>query len=343
MNNSESADKDSDLPKRWRRWIAENKMLGVEDERIIEILLENGYRQQLAHREVRDIVSHPYFQAGMWMTQRLKKLESLLDVYRILSSLSTNFGIVERRRNLSRKGFLKDYYSRNRAVIIVDIMNNWKALELWSTDYLKSTCGDVLVEIMTGRNADPDYELNLDRHRTTVSFKDYIDMVMSGGGTNDYYMVANNFFLRNEGVKRLYEDIEMFPEYLDDGKSTDTGSFWFGPEGTITPLHHDVMNILLAQAVGRKRVILISPDQSHLVYNNTGVFSEVDCENPNYDLYPLFRQVKMIDITLEPGEVLFLPVGWWHYVRALDTSISISFINFVFPNSYDWTSPEISR
>ena len=42
---------------------------------------------------------------------------------------------------------------------------------------------------------------------------------------------------------------------------------------------------------------------------------------------------------LAPGEALFLPVGWWHHVRALDLSISVAFNHFTWPNDFDWYRP----
>lgn len=47
---------------------------------------------------------------------------------------------------------------------------------------------------MTGRDADPKYEMNGRKHCTELRFADYIDKVYSGKVTNDYYMVANNVF-----------------------------------------------------------------------------------------------------------------------------------------------------
>ena len=49
----------------------------------------------------------------------------------------------------------------------------------------------------------------------------------------------------------------------------------------------------------------------------------------------------MLDVVLEAGEVLFLPAGWWHQVRSLDMSITVTFMNFVFPNRFDWVHPDL--
>lgn len=31
------------------------------------------------------------------------------------------------------------------------------------------------------------------------------------------------------------------------------------------------------------------------------------------------------DCVLEPGQMLFIPPGWWHYVRSTTVSFSVSF------------------
>jgi ribosomal protein L16 Arg81 hydroxylase len=193
-----------------------------------------------------------------------------------------------------------------------------------------------MIEVMTGRDADPRYEREPDRHRTEMRFADYIDMVYSGKVTNDYYLVANNAFLQRPAAEPLLEDFAAFPEYLNPAAASDQSFLWFGPAGTVTPLHHDTSNILMAQVVGRKHYRLVPASQWHFVYNNTGVFSDVDCESPDFNRHSDFRKATVIDVILEPGEVLFMPVGWWHHARALDVSMTISFTNFVFPNYFNW-------
>lgn len=38
----------------------------------------------------------------------------------------------------------------------------------------------------------------------------------------------------------------------------------------------------------------------------------------------LFREVPFVDCILEPGDTLYVPIGWWHYVRGLSVSFSVS-------------------
>jgi len=329
------------IPPEWKRWIAENRMLHVKDERILAVLIRNGFGEEVAKRQISSVSKTTSYQAGTWVAHRYRKLESLLEVYRQLSILSEE--PIERRSNIGRDEFLAKYYAPNRPVIITGMMTKWKALSLWTPEYLKKQCGDMIVEITAGRQSDPQYELNLEKHKIKLRFRDYIDMVLSGGETNDYYLVANNFFFKEAGAKLLYEDIEQFPEYLNDIKGTENGSLWFGPAGTVTPLHHDLMNILVAQVYGRKRFTLIPSNHVHLLYNEKGVFSEIDLEQPDLIQHPMFQDVKLQEVVLEPGEVLFVPVGWWHHVRALDIAITVSFINFLFPNTYSWNNPQIYR
>src|SRR5450755_2535036 len=329
----------------WRQWVAECKMLDVADAEIARVLAQNGLDSAAAAEEIRSAGSHPYVTAGRWMAHRLRKLQSLLDIQHRLSCLSASADSVERRGDVPAQDFLERYYSTNRPVILERVTDSWPASTRWTPEYLRETCGCEMVEVMQDRDADPDFELNSASHKSTVPFADYVDMVVAAGETNDLYLVANNHFLERPGIRRLFDDIGPLPPILAPENLTTGTFFWFGPSGTITPLHHDPVNVLLVQVRGRKRVTLIAPDQTHLVYNEVGVYSRVDYDAPDYQRWPLFAHLNAVDATLGPGDALFIPVGWWHYVRSLDVSISLSFTTFAFPNHYDdlWRHPDIHR
>ena len=176
-----------------------------------------------------------------------------------------------------------------------------------------------------------------------MSLANYVDRITGAGTSNDLYLVANNNFLDRPDVAALKDDFESPALYLDPNDTKGKVFFWFGPGGTITPLHHDVMNVMLLQVYGHKRVVLVPSLQTHRVYNDLGVFSEVDPDHLDTGRFPLFEGATRYEVPLGPGEALFVPVGWWHRVEALDTSISLSFTNFAFPNDFTWEHPAISR
>lgn len=124
---------------------------------------------------------------------------------------------------------------------------------------------------------------------------------------------------------------------------------WLGPKGTKTPLHTDPYHNILCQVVGYKYVRLYAPEETPNIYpcgtDEAGVnmenTSQVDvshvrsqslCGNTDLDAvrkvnrdFPLFKQAKYQEAVLGPGECLYIPLGWWHYVESLSTSFSVSF------------------
>jgi len=326
------------IPPDWVKWIGENCSLGVAESQILDILVANGFNSVIAEEQLARAAGNAYLQSPQIVAQKLEKLESLLDIYSDLWSQGHGAGGVDRVSGLTGEAFFRWYYSVNHPVVLLDQMSNWAALERWTPDYFKARCGDEMVEVMTQRTSDADYEINCERHKTRMRLDEFVDVVQSAGETNDFYMVANNRSIETGKMRLLLDDIQPFDGILDPESTAARLFLWFGPAGTVTPLHHDAMNVLLAQVSGRKKVTLIPSFQTHLVYNHLGVYSEVDCEAPDYDRYPLFRKVFRQEVVLEPGEALFIPVGWWHHVRSLDVSISVSFTNFRVPNSYAWDS-----
>jgi hypothetical protein len=214
-------------------------------------------------------------------------------------------------------------------------------MRTWTSQHLVEVCGNQVIEVMADRETDANYEINSERHRRKIRFADYVAMVSGAGESNDVYLVANNHFLDEGDARVLRGDLAPLPGFLDSEAMDGYVHFWYGPCGTVTPLHHDTMNVLLTQIRGRKRVTLIPANAMPLVYNEVGVYSKVDLERPDKEAYPLFELAPQISFVLQPGEALFIPVGWWHHIRALDESISVSFNNFVYPNDYEaiWRHP----
>lgn len=96
----------------------------------------------------------------------------------------------------------------------------------------------------------------------------------------------------------------------------------------VTPLHCDIAASFLAQVHGRKRLWLYAPSQRDLLYPIDGFNTYqpccVDAAQPDLERFPRFAQARPIEVTLEPGDLLVIPTGWYHCVWALDDVISVS-------------------
>ena len=101
-----------------------------------------------------------------------------------------------------------------------------------------------------------------------------------------------------------------------------------------------MINIFYFQLYGRKQFILAAPEEIPYVYNRQGVYSDVDPEIPDTDAFPHYQRIHTTTITLEQGQSLFVPVGWWHHVRSMDVSISVSTTSFCFENCYGFFTPK---
>ena len=333
----------------WQVWVAENALAGLTSTQLVETMVGAGVDENAAAQEVNQAMTHPYLHAAAKAVRgapvgaagapqvggsaQAEKFAWFLDNERRLGRMASSYGEVERVHKPSRAEFLDNYYSQNKPCVITGAMDDWPALTKWDGDYLKKRCGDKIVEVQANRNSDDDYELNSIKHKKDMPFREIVDIIESGVETNDWYITANNSGKNKEALIALWDDIR-YPDYLDPNHDHGNGFFWYGPAGTVTPIHHDLTNNFMAQVRGRKRVKIIAPADSPYVYNNQHCFSPVDMENPDLEKYPLWANVNVLDVEIGPGDLFFLPVGWWHHVRGLEISITMTFTNFMFDNDF---------
>ncbi len=242
---------------------------------------------------------------------------------------------IERRIRLGSEEFLERYYAPARPVIVTDELSHWDAVRLWTPEYLKRKIGPALVEYQDERASDPKFEIHKARHKRQGPFDAFIDAILAKGVSNDTYMTASNSELNRKALEPLSGDMGVLDKFLAPNGSSAAGMMWIGPPGTLTSLHHDLTNNLIVQLVGRKQVKILPASEVGRLHNQEGVFSRIaDLEDPDLDLERFARLAgaRVYDVVLSPGEILFLPLAWWHQVRALDFSVTTTFTNFRWPN-----------
>ena len=70
------------------------------------------------------------------------------------------------------------------------------------------------------------------------------------------------------------------------------------------------------------------------MHNDLHCFSQVDGRVVPPATRPPLDEPQIYELILNPGEVLFLPIGCLHYVYGIEISVTVSFTNFVFDNDY---------
>jgi hypothetical protein len=276
------------------------------------------------------------------LVQVLRKRDWLLDATEGQRSLSKHASGVEKRTGLSGDEFLHRFYAGVRPVVLAGELEGWPALRLWTPDYLASVAGEAVVEYQGARLSDPAYELNKPAHRREARLADFLALIARPGAGDDAHLTAFNAPRNLQALAPLAKDMGFLDKFLSRVETPLQGAPWIGAAGAFTPLQHSVANELLVQVVGRQNVKFAPPSESWRLYNGVGVFSAIgDIEDRERVArsFPAAVGARFYDVTLEPGEALFLPVGWWRQARALEFSVSFTHDNFLWPNKASESYP----
>ncbi|XP_033921289.1 bifunctional peptidase and arginyl-hydroxylase JMJD5 isoform X2 [Melopsittacus undulatus] len=227
-----------------------------------------------------------------------------------------------RLRCPSLESFRDKHLIPQKPVVLEGIMDHWPCMRKWSVDYICQVAGCRTVPVELGsRYTDEEWSQKL------MTVDDFIGQYIVNEKSMGY-LAQHQLF---DQIPELKEDISI-PDYCCLGEGEEehiTINAWFGPEGTISPLHQDPQQNFLAQVFGRKYIRLYSPQDSENLYPHESQIlhntSQVDVENPDLVKFPNFRKAAFQSCVLMPGQVLFIPVKYWHYVRSLDVSFSVSF------------------
>ncbi len=311
-----------------RALLAQGLAAGEDDAALHARLVGAGISAAAAKYEIDRLGKDPMAAMLRRQAARMAKQAWLLANQQRLAFEAEGGFALDTLANPEPDSFYRHHYEANRPARLTGLIDHWPALTRWSLDHFAAVAGDAIVEAQVERERDPDYELDKDDHRRLVRFAELIDRLRKDEASNDIYLTAYNSGTNAAALTPLWED--MAPIAILDPRERD-GFFWLGPRGTLTPWHHDLTNNLLVQVVGRKRVRMAPPWAFARMRNSRHCFSdwgnealpagEGDAANP-----------PVLETIIGPGEAIFLPVGWWHQVEALDLSASMSFTSFRRPN-----------
>jgi hypothetical protein len=233
---------------------------------------------------------------------------------------------VDKVEEISAEDFKKNYYLPKKPLIITGLAKRWPAYTKWNWKYLKSAVGNVKVGLYNNVKSDAYTPINTaDDYKT---FGEYIDMIKDGPA-------AWRIFLFNifEHAPQLTRDF-IWPEDLMRGFVKKYPMLFTGGKTSITHMHFDIdlSHILHTQFLGKKRVLLFPFEEQHKLYRkpfevlSLADFSHYYEQNgtPDYKNFPALKLANGYDLTLEHGDTLFMPAGYWHHMEYLDSGFAMS-------------------
>jgi hypothetical protein len=229
--------------------------------------------------------------------------------------------------------------------VIVGDVESWDALKRWQPEYLKRVAGSREVLVREKAGTSRNIYQNMEQGGS-IAFANYLDWVLEIAAMPEIMEIARN----SETVENLtrakngnrfdtcyYLDVSLrklsevllkdicIPAWYRDPPIDII--FWCGVLGTSSGLHSDVNPNCNVQVFGRKHFILFDPIESKRVYRIPRItHCQFDPNLPDFDRFPMAKSAKGMECTLNPGECLYIPVGWYHQVTVMsEWALNVNF------------------
>jgi len=234
--------------------------------------------------------------------------------------LSLNLQDIPRVKTITKADFLQLYFKPQKPVVIERFIDDWPAYTKWDLDYMKTIAGNITVPLYDDRPVD--YKDGFNEPHAKMKMHDYIDLLKSEP-------TKYRIFLWNalKEIPQLQKDF-TFPDF---GLRLMKGlpMLFFGGKNSHTFMHYDIdlANIFHFHFEGEKQVILFDQKQNDYLYkipHSLITREDIDFNNPDFEKWPMLKKAKGYKTELSHGEVLYMPEGFWHYMRYITPGFSMS-------------------
>ena len=233
----------------------------------------------------------------------------------------------------------KQYLQQGKPILIKGLLKN---SESWSLEFLREQLSTQIFPMRQyGRER---YQQDKRQWKDmgsgvsviSLTFETYANLI-NNGDAHKYDLYLARCSLKGTSLEKV-PVLDQVEQQLHLSTPVTHHNLWCGPAGHTSCLHYDPMDGTLVQLSGTKQVILFPPSQlynlypfsvwNHLMYGakRRAVYSKVYPDNPDLKAFPKFKVAMpyRLDITLQPGEMLFIPAGWWHEIISVGNGMVCS-------------------
>ncbi|OTA04274.1 hypothetical protein A9Z42_0048640 [Trichoderma parareesei] len=286
----------------------------------------------------------------MAMPELQQPLENLLNTFNELNPST----VEELFAEPSPLEFMR-YVARNAPFVIRGGASSWKATKNWDSAYLRTALEgqSVNVAVTPFGNADaptfsPQHNATViaKPHEETQQFDDFFTYIIQQETDPAFPLDSEVRYAQTQNDNLRDEYLPLYPDAQRDipfarialGKEPDAINLWIGNSRSTTALHKDNFENIFVQIVGRKHFVLLPP-LFHACVNEDLVLPATyvrqgegfalavdqdsplvplatwDPDEPERNATPLSALARPLRVTLEPGDMLYLPAMWYHKVK----------------------------
>lgn len=234
--------------------------------------------------------------------------------------MALNLKEIERVKTISKEDFLTKYVKTQKPVVIEQLTADWPAFSKWNLNYIREVAGNLTVPLYDDRPVS--HKEGFNEAHAQMKMSAYIDLLQSK---------PTNFRIF------LYNLLKQVPSLKEDFRWPDIGlrlvrqlpMLFFGGENSKVFMHYDIdySNILHFHFHGKKRCVLYPPDQTKYLYKVPHALisrEDIDFDNPDLEKWPKLNDAQGYVCELKHGETLYMPEGYWHYMKYQTAGFSMS-------------------
>ena len=238
-----------------------------------------------------------------------------------MSFFNFNTTPIDRVASIEKSDFCKHYYQPQLPLVISDWAKHWPACKKWSFDYFKQKAANIEVPLYDNRRVTAKYNYNEPHEYMTLG--DYLDLLQQQ--PTDYRIFLFNLVKQ---VPELKQDFD-YPEDLGISFLKKLPFLFFGGAQSSVLMHYDIdfANIFHVHFSGKKRCLLFPPSDTKYLYklpNSLKNHEDVDFLHPDVERFPALKEAKGFEVELQPGETLYMPEGFWHFMYYETAGFSMS-------------------
>jgi cupin-like protein len=238
---------------------------------------------------------------------------------------------IERIHNPSREKLRELIDSKRKPLIITGLGDDFAFLKEWNLDFLSKFSEKVPVQKPESDGVN--YFVKYFR----IPLSEFAQRIKNG---ENMYIGAREILTGRgkrsdkDGLGQL-KDAMKLPDWFDQERIY-SSNLWAGAGNNKTLLHFDPWDGFMVVAQGEKRFVMfpseetakmamVSPFDLKKLSTGAVLHSKIKPLTVQPEYQDKFKKAEGYSGTMQAGEAIFIPAGWWHYVESTGVNIGLNF------------------